>query len=343
MRKNYQVDYFKVPSHKMRKTFELPQLICDNKEKWLESICDVVRSEVSMKPWGWKGRSILVVCEDIITAEEVKNKLNELLPKNRIEGYMRNDVDEIFRAPPPELGPGDIIVATNLAGRGTDFKIKQEVQRSGGLCVLLTFLTENTRVEEQVYGRTGRAGAAGSDQLILNRNIMLESMRNLNSIEEIRKMQDRQAQERIKQMEQEELREVILKEELFAKYCRDFKGIVERQTTLDKSLVTRALHECWGMWLETKDSFIKQGEILAEVLNTDLENSLCTWDHNISQSYSPINNLYHILNMGSIKMKEKKYQEAMQCFEKATKLDSRWSPFAHYNIAFCHLQMDAKT
>ncbi len=58
-----------------------------------------------------------------------------------------------------KLGPGEIIIATNLAGRGTNIKVTDEVNASGGLLCLMTFLARNRRVELQAFGRTARGGS----------------------------------------------------------------------------------------------------------------------------------------------------------------------------------------
>jgi preprotein translocase subunit SecA len=59
---------------------------------------------------------------------------------------------------------GRITVATNMAGRGTDIKITDEVEAAGGLQVLMFEAHESPRIDWQLFGRSGRQGAKGSAQ-----------------------------------------------------------------------------------------------------------------------------------------------------------------------------------
>ena len=63
---------------------------------------------------------------------------------------------------------GRITVATNMAGRGTDIKIPDEVKRIGGLYVLATERHESRRIDRQLYGRCGRQGDPGTVGVILS-------------------------------------------------------------------------------------------------------------------------------------------------------------------------------
>lgn len=65
------------------------------------------------------------------------------------------------------VSPGDVIVATNIAGRGADFKTSKELEKNGGLHVCVGFCPDNERVREQAFFRTSRQGNAGSAQLVV--------------------------------------------------------------------------------------------------------------------------------------------------------------------------------
>ena len=58
--------------------------------------------------------------------------------------------------------PGRITVATNMAGRGTDIPVPAEVERKGGLHVIVTEFHGSSRIDRQLIGRTGRQGQRGS-------------------------------------------------------------------------------------------------------------------------------------------------------------------------------------
>ena len=62
----------------------------------------------------------------------------------------------------PVLEPGDILVSTNVSGRGTDLKTSKKLEQEGGLHVIVGFLQNNERILKQAFGRTNRTGNQGS-------------------------------------------------------------------------------------------------------------------------------------------------------------------------------------
>ena len=63
---------------------------------------------------------------------------------------------------------GAVTIATNMAGRGVDIKVNDEVRALGGLYIIGTERHENRRIDNQLRGRSGRQGDAGSTQFYLS-------------------------------------------------------------------------------------------------------------------------------------------------------------------------------
>lgn len=64
--------------------------------------------------------------------------------------------------------PGQVTIATNMAGRGTDIKLASEVINAGGLAIIGTERHESRRVDRQLRGRAGRQGDPGSSQFFVS-------------------------------------------------------------------------------------------------------------------------------------------------------------------------------
>ncbi len=63
---------------------------------------------------------------------------------------------------------GAVTVATNMAGRGVDIKIDDEVRKLGGLAIIGTERHESRRIDNQLRGRSGRQGDPGVSQFFLS-------------------------------------------------------------------------------------------------------------------------------------------------------------------------------
>ncbi len=114
----------------------------------------------------WKGkRATLILCEDIRTAQDLKMFVVETegWPEDKVHLYAHSN-SKYLPSISKQLGRGEVIIDTNLAGRGTDIKVTDAVNASIGLLCLMTFVARNRRVELQVFGRTARGGKPGSVQ-----------------------------------------------------------------------------------------------------------------------------------------------------------------------------------
>ena len=106
-----------------------------------------------------KGQPILIGTVSVESSEEISKLLNEAgLPHEMLNAKNHAREAEIIAHAGEK---GHITLATNMAGRGTDIKINDEVRALGGLCVFGTERHESRRIDNQLRGRSGRQGDPG--------------------------------------------------------------------------------------------------------------------------------------------------------------------------------------
>ena len=106
-----------------------------------------------------KGQPILIGTVSVESSEEISEMLNEAgLPHEMLNAKNHAREAEIIAHAGEK---GKITLATNMAGRGTDIKITDEVRELGGLCVFGTERHESRRIDNQLRGRSGRQGDPG--------------------------------------------------------------------------------------------------------------------------------------------------------------------------------------
>ncbi|KAM4564118.1 uncharacterized protein V3H82_013126 [Fundulus diaphanus] len=152
-----------IPLFKRRKLFEVQGVIVKDERKWIEKICEVVSEQIKPTPYR-SSRAVLVICESIKLAKVLYQIFGGRVPNTMLYIKKVRGNNVIFSK---KLGAGDVIIATNLAGRGTDLQISDSVKAAGGLFVLQTFLPDNARVEAQAFGHAARQGSPGSAQIIV--------------------------------------------------------------------------------------------------------------------------------------------------------------------------------
>ena len=113
-----------------------------------------------------KGQPILVGTISV----ESNERLSELLTKHKLPHEVLNAKNHAREAEIiAKAGQkGAITIATNMAGRGTDIKIDDEVRELGGLFVFGTERHESRRIDNQLRGRSGRQGDPGSSQFFVS-------------------------------------------------------------------------------------------------------------------------------------------------------------------------------
>ena len=113
-----------------------------------------------------EGRPVLVGT----TSVEVSEKLSKLLSRRRIKHNVLNAKQHQRESEiVAEAGiSGAVTIATNMAGRGTDIKLREGVHKAGGLAIIGTERHDSRRVDRQLRGRAGRQGDPGSSQFYVS-------------------------------------------------------------------------------------------------------------------------------------------------------------------------------
>ncbi|GAB4232011.1 MAG: preprotein translocase subunit SecA [Ekhidna sp.] len=113
-----------------------------------------------------QGRPVLVGT----TSVEISEILSRMLKIKNINHQVLNAKQHAKEADVvAEAGkPGTVTIATNMAGRGTDIKLTDEVKAAGGLAIIGTERHESRRVDRQLRGRSGRQGDPGSSQFYVS-------------------------------------------------------------------------------------------------------------------------------------------------------------------------------
>lgn len=112
------------------------------------------------------GQPVLVGTVSIESSERLSRMLtNVLIPHHVLNAKSNQAEAEIIKLAGQKYA---VTVATNMAGRGTDIKLTQEVRDLGGLCVIGTERHDNRRIDNQLRGRSGRQGEPGYSRFYIS-------------------------------------------------------------------------------------------------------------------------------------------------------------------------------
>ena len=142
----YKLDVLEIPTHRncQRKDSD-DEIYMTEREKYNAILKDI-------KEIHDKGRPILIGTESV----EISEKLSRILKQNKLEHTVLNAKNHAQEAEiiadAGKLEP--ITVATNMAGRGTDIKLKAGVADLGGLHVIGTTRHQSRRIDRQLRGRS---------------------------------------------------------------------------------------------------------------------------------------------------------------------------------------------
>lgn len=113
-----------------------------------------------------KGQPVLIGTASIEKSEKLHALIKaEKIPHTVLNAKNHAQEGEIIKSAGEK---GAITIATNMAGRGVDIKVSDEIKALGGLYILGTERHENRRIDNQLRGRAGRQGDPGTSQFYLS-------------------------------------------------------------------------------------------------------------------------------------------------------------------------------
>ena len=156
----YKLDVVVIPTNKSVIRDDREDLVYKTeREKYNAVIAEIERLVA-------EGRPVLVGT----TSVEISELLSRMLKLRGIKHNVLNAKQHQLEAQiVAEAGhSGQVTIATNMAGRGTDIKLSAEVKERGGLAIIGTERHESRRVDRQLRGRAGRQGDPGSSQFFVS-------------------------------------------------------------------------------------------------------------------------------------------------------------------------------
>ncbi len=176
----YELDVVEIPTNRPIARDDREDLVYKTKREKYNAVIEEV-TQLSNA-----GRPVLIGT----TSVEISELLGKMLSIRKISHNVLNakqhkkEADIVAQAGQP----GQVTIATNMAGRGTDIKLSDEVKEAGGLAIVGTERHDSRRVDRQLRGRAGRQGDPGSSQFYVS---LEDNLMRLFGSERIAKMMDR--------------------------------------------------------------------------------------------------------------------------------------------------------
>ena len=156
----YKLDVVVIPTNRPIVRADREDLVYKTKREKYTAVIDEIVELVN------DGRPVLVGT----TSVEISELLSRML---KLKGIKHNVLNAKLHQKEADIvaeagNKGTVTIATNMAGRGTDIKLSDEVKKAGGLAIIGTERHESRRVDRQLRGRSGRQGDPGSSQFFVS-------------------------------------------------------------------------------------------------------------------------------------------------------------------------------
>ncbi|MEK6154872.1 preprotein translocase subunit SecA [Flavobacteriaceae bacterium 3-367] len=176
----YKLDVMEIPTNRPIARDDRNDLIYKTKREKYNAVIEEV-TKLSLA-----GRPVLIGTTSVEISELLSRTLTiRKIPHNVLNAKLHKKEADIVA----EAGhAGVVTIATNMAGRGTDIKLSEEVKQAGGLAIVGTERHDSRRVDRQLRGRSGRQGDPGSSQFYVS---LEDNLMRLFGSDRVAKMMDR--------------------------------------------------------------------------------------------------------------------------------------------------------
>ncbi len=156
----YKLDVIEIPTNRPIARKDRDDLIYKTKREKYNAVIEEVTALSNA------GRPVLIGTTSVEISELLSKMLNiRKVYHNVLNAKLHKKEADIVA----EAGkPGIVTIATNMAGRGTDIKLSDDVKEGGGLAIIGTERHDSRRVDRQLRGRSGRQGDPGSSQFYVS-------------------------------------------------------------------------------------------------------------------------------------------------------------------------------
>ena len=156
----YKLDVVVIPTNRPIQRNDKEDLVYKTTREKFNAVIDDIIDLTS------QGRPVLVGTTSVDISELLSRMLNLKGIKHNVLNAKQHQREADIVT---EAGrPGNVTIATNMAGRGTDIKLSDEVKAAGGLAIVATERHDSRRVDRQLRGRAGRQGDPGSSQFYIS-------------------------------------------------------------------------------------------------------------------------------------------------------------------------------
>ena len=156
----YNMYVIEIPTNKEIARIDAADLVYANKAAKYKAIINFIKEKYE------EGQPVLIGTIAIETSELISSMLKQAhIPHEVLNAKNHEREAEIIS----KIGlHKSVTIATNMAGRGTDIKLSDEIRELGGLCVVGTERHESRRIDNQLRGRSGRQGDPGYTQFFVS-------------------------------------------------------------------------------------------------------------------------------------------------------------------------------